>query len=111
MATPLRLLGRCGIVIVVGRYRVRLRAKVGGLAPEALSDWSFGTLDALLDDPEVVAADVAATLAAGDVEFDLQVAADDVPSAVRLSAEALGRATGRVPAIEHAEVDLLPASA
>ena len=95
----------------MSRYRVRLRASVGGLEPEALSDWSFGTLDALLDDPEVVEADVAATLAAGAVEFDLRAAADDVPAAVRLSAEALGRATSRRPAIEHAEIDLLPASA
>ena len=103
-------------MIDMGAYRVRLRASIRGLDPEALSDWSFGSLDVLLDDPTIVEADVAATLAAGDVEFDLHVVADDVPAAVRLGAEAVRRATTaaagvQAPEIEHAEVDLLPASA
>jgi hypothetical protein len=92
------------------QYRVRLRANIGGLTADALSAWAFGALDALLDDPGVVDADVAAALAAGDVEFDLQVRADDVQGAIRVSTEALARATGgasRPPEIEHAEVDLV----
>jgi hypothetical protein len=101
-------------VTVVEQYRVRLRASTGGLTAEALGDWSFGTLDALLEDPVVVDADVAAALAAGDVEFDLQVRADDLQSAMRVSTEALGRASAastaagagsRLPEIEHAEID------
>lgn len=101
-------------MIAVGRYRVRLRASIGGLTPEALSDWSFGALDVLLEDPTVVEADVAATFAAGDVEFDMQVVSDDVQGAVQLSTAAVRRATAassRVPEIEHAEVDLVPISA
>jgi hypothetical protein len=104
-------------VTVVGQYRVRLRASIGGLTPDELSEWSFGTLDALLADVAIVDADVAATLATGEVEFDMQVRADTVQDAMRVSSEALGRATaaataagaGSRPAeIEHAEVDRVP---
>ena len=101
-------------MIVVGQYRVRLRASIGGLTADALDDWSFGTLDELLEDPVIVDADVAAALAAGDVEFDMQVRADDLQSAMRLSTEALSRASAastaagagsRLPEFEHAEID------
>jgi hypothetical protein len=104
-------------VSIVGQYRVRLRARIGGLTAAALSDWSFGALDALLDDPTIVDADVAAALASGEVEFDMQVRADDMQGAVRVSTEALGRATAvstatgagtRLPDIDHAEVDRVP---
>jgi hypothetical protein len=112
----LRVLEGRGIVSAVGQYRARLRAHIGSLTADALGDWSFGALDALLDDPAVVDADVAATLAAGDVEFDLQVHADDMLGAVRVSTAALSRATaastpagaGSPPEIEHAEVDRVP---
>jgi hypothetical protein len=101
----------------VGQYRVRLRASIGGLTADELSDWSFGSLDALLDDPTIIDADVAATLAAGDVEFDIQVRAADLNEAVRLSTDAIRRATAaaatagastRQPDIDHAEVDRVP---
>jgi hypothetical protein len=100
-------------VIVVGQYRVRLRANIGGLTADALSDWAFGTLDVLLEDPTVVGADVAATLSAGDVEFDLQLRAGDMNDAMRLGLAALDRASASsvaagVPDVEHAEVDLVP---
>ena len=102
---------------VVGQYRVRLRANIGGLTADALSEWAFGTLDALLEDPAIIDADVAAALAAGDVEFELQVRADDLHGAVLLSSDALSRASGastssgsgsRLPEIQHAEVDHVP---
>jgi hypothetical protein len=108
------------MVIAVDQYRVRLRVNIGGLTVGALRDCSFGALDALLDDPTVIDADVAATLAAGDVEFDLQVSAEDMQAAVRISLDAVSRATAtstaadagsRLPAIEHAEVDLVPVPA
>jgi hypothetical protein len=70
-------------------------------------------LDVLLEDPTVVDADVAATLSAGDVEFDLQLRAGDMNDAMRLSLAALNRASASsvaacVPDVEHAEVDLVP---
>jgi hypothetical protein len=91
----------------MGQYRVHLRVGVVGMAPEVLEEWCFGTLDALLADPAVVDADVAAALAAGEVEFDLQVRADDVPQAVGAGTAALARAAmpGPAPTVHHAEVD------
>ncbi len=94
-------------MIVMGQYRVQLRAGITGMTPAALEEWCFGTLDALVADPEVVSADVAATLAAGEVEFDVQVRADGLPEAVGAGTAALARATstGVAPTVHHAEVD------
>lgn len=85
-----------------------------------LDAWSFGALDLLLGDPAIVDADVAASLAVGDVEFDMPVRADDMQGAVRVSTEAVRRATvasatagagSGLADIEHAEVDRVPISA
>jgi hypothetical protein len=101
----------------MGQYRVRLGTHISDLTADELHAWAFGTLDALLDDPVVVDADVAAALAAGDVEFDMQVRAETVPDAIRVSFEAISRAAAagtpsvarsRPPEIEHAEVDRVP---
>ena len=93
-------------MIGMEQYRVRLWARVDGVPVEALDEWLFGTLDRLVEDPEVVDADVAAALAAGDVEFDLQVRGDGVEDALRVGTDALRRAAA-VPAIRHAEVELV----
>lgn len=98
-------------MIDVQRYRVQLHAGIGGLSADELGAWALGILDALLDDPTVLEADVGATLATGLVEFDLQLDADTTHDAMRTAEEAIGRAAaaptrdGARPAFDHAEVD------
>lgn len=100
----------------VDQYRVQMRLSIGGLSANALRGWAFRTLDALLEDGRVVDADVAGTLAAGEVEYDMQVRADSVQAAIQSASDALADATRvaasdagdahtHIPAIEHAEVD------
>ena len=98
-------------MIDVQRYRVQLRASIGGLSADEVGAWAFGRLDGLMGDPSVIEADVAATLGAGLVDFDLQVRADAAHDAMRLGAEAVDRAAAAAvrgagrPEIDHAEVD------
>ena len=103
----------------VQQFRVQMRMSIGGLAPETLREWAFRTLDVLLEDVRIVDADVGAALAAGDVEFDMQVKADSAQAAMQSAADAVADATRavvsdawssleRVPPIDHAEVDRIP---
>jgi hypothetical protein len=114
-----RVLEGWGIVIVVDQYRVQLRLSIGGLSAGTLREWAFHTLDALLEDARVIEADVAGTLAAGEVEYDMQVRAESVQVAMQTASDALAAATqvaaataadgpAPVSAVEHAEVDRVP---
>jgi hypothetical protein len=106
-------------VTIVDQYRVQMRLSIGGLPAGTLRQWAFDTLDALLEDERVVDADVAGTLAAGEVEYDMQVRAEGVQAAMQSAADALADATQTVAAttddarsqistVEHAEVDRVP---
>jgi hypothetical protein len=103
----------------VEQFRVRMRMMSIGLAPETLRQWAFRTLDVLLDDARIVDADVGARLAAGEVEFDMQVKADSALAAMQSAAGAVAEAAHAVasdawssvvgvPPIDHAEVDRVP---
>lgn len=103
----------------VDRYRVQMRLSIGGLPTGTLREWAFSTLDALLEDERVVEADVAGTLATGEVEYDMQVQAETIQAAMQSASDALTEATRTVAAtaadapsrtstVEHAEVDRVP---
>jgi hypothetical protein len=108
-------------VTVVDQYRVRLRLRIGGLSAATLREWAFSTLDALLEDERIVEADVAGTLAAGEVEYDMQVRAETIQAAMQSASDALADATqvvaaaaesrAQISAVEHAEVDRVPVPA
>lgn len=103
----------------VDHYRVQMRLSIGGLPTGTLREWAFSTLDVLLEDARVVDADVAGTLAAGEVEYDIQVQAESIQAAMQSASDALAEATRTVAAtaadprsqvstVEHAEVDRVP---
>jgi hypothetical protein len=103
----------------VQQFRVQMRMSIDGLAPQALREWVFRTLDVLLEDVRIVDADVGAALAAGAVEFDMQVRADTAEAAMQAAADAVADAAQAVasdawsslvgiPPIDHAEVDRVP---
>jgi hypothetical protein len=79
-------------------------------------------VDVLLEDARIIDADVAAALADGVVEFDMQVRADTAQAAMQSAAEAVADAVRvaasdawtsmpRIPSIDHAEIDRVPVPA